>query len=152
MNDQTIRQLKRLKSIEPDLSFVSSSRRTILAFRKQEPVFTWPSFRLAGAFAGLVAMLITSIALFSGNSASMAIASPEVLSKEFSSLNINIELQEIDYRQNINQTIASAISEISNNKARHLNQDVLSSESDNLNLDTAGTDPQIDQLLNSVIQ
>jgi hypothetical protein len=123
-----------------------------LALRKQEPVFTWPNLRLAGAFASLVAVLLTSIFLFSGDSASTALASPEVLSKEFSSLNINIELQEIDYRQNVNQTIASAISEISDNKTRHLNQDVLNSENKNLDLDVMGTDPQIDQLLDSVIQ
>ncbi len=154
MNDQIIRQLRKLRSIEPDSGFMSVSRRTILAFRKQEPIFAWPSFsfKLAGAFAGLVAVLITSIALFSGNSASTALASPEVLNKEFSSLNINVELQEIDYRQNVNQTITSAISEISSNKASHLNQDVLNSESNNLDLNASGTDPQIDQLLNSVIQ
>ncbi len=154
MNDQIIRQLRRLKSIEPDPSFVLGSRRSILAIKKQEPVFafTWPNLRFVGAFAGLVAVLVTSIFLFSGKSAPSALASPEVLSKEFSNLNINIELQEIDYRQNVNQTITSAISEISDNKARHLNQDVLNSESNNLNLDAAGSDPQIDQLLNSVIQ
>ncbi len=152
MNDQIIKQLKRLRYIEPDAGFMSASRRSILAMRNHEPVSTWFNLRTAGIFAGLVAVLTTSIFLFSSRSASTAMASPEVLNNEFTSLNINMELQQIDYRQNVNQTITSAISEISNSKASHLNKDVLNSESNGLNLDASGTDPEIDQLLNSVIQ
>ncbi len=151
MNDQIISQLKRFKEIEPDAHFAAGSRRVILAFKKQEPVFIRPNLRLVGVFAGIVAVLTASIFLFSGNSASTVLASPEVLSQEFNSLKINIELKGIDYRQNVNRTIASAISEISDNKVQHLNQSILKSESDSLNFDANGTNPQIDELLNKVI-
>jgi hypothetical protein len=106
---------------------------------------------MAGAFAGLVAILTASIFLFSGRSATEALASPEVLASEFANLNVNIELQEISYRQDVNRTITSAISEISSDSARHLNEDVLNSENEKLNLDESGTDPQIDRLLDELI-
>ncbi|TSA44282.1 hypothetical protein D4R51_04145 [bacterium] len=152
MNDQIIRQLKKLKAIEPDPHFVAGSRRMILAFNKQELVFAWPSLRMAGVFAGIIAVLTTSIFLFSGNSASTALASPEDLNREFSNMNINIELKEIEYRQNVNQTIASAITEISNNNLSHLNQDILKSEGSGLDLNAFNSDSRIDQLLDKIIQ
>lgn len=151
MNDQIIRQLKRLSAIMPDRNFAAVSRRTILALKINEPVFAWPNLRFVSALVSFVAVVAVSVVLFSGNNASTALASPEVLNQEFNNLNINIELKEVDYRQNTNQTIASALSEISDNKVRHLNQDVLRSESGNLDLNSDGTNPQIDQLLDKVI-
>lgn len=151
MNDQIIRQLKRLKAIEPNPGFTASSRRMILALEK-EPAFVWSNFRLAGALAGLVAVVAASVFLFSGQSATTAFASPEMLNQEFNNMNVNIELREISYRQNVSQTISSAISEISTNKLSHLNQDVLNSESNGFDLETSNTDPEIDQLLNKLIQ
>ena len=63
MNDRIILQLKRLREIEPEAGFAAGSRRTILAFKKeQSPVFAWPNLEgMVGAFAGLVAVLSTSI-------------------------------------------------------------------------------------------
>ena len=102
--------------------------------------------------AGLVALVATGTFLFSGNNAPTAFASPEALSKELSDMNINVELQEIDYHQNVSQTITSAISEISSNKGNHLNQGILQSENNDLNLDVTSSSSDIDQLLNKIIQ
>jgi len=102
--------------------------------------------------AGLVAIVAAGTFLFSGNSAPAAFASPEFLNQEFTSMKINIELEDIDYSQNVNQTIASAISEISNNKGNHLNQGILQSENNDLNLDVTSSSSEIDQLLDKVIQ
>ncbi|MEK7169319.1 MAG: hypothetical protein AAB377_01795 [Patescibacteria group bacterium] len=152
MNDRIILQLKRLREIEPEAGFVAGSRRTILALKKEQvPVFVWPNLRMVGAFAGLVAVLSASIFFFSGQNAQEALASPEVLNNEFAALSINIELQEISYRQNVNKTISSAISEIGSTNANHMNKDVLNAESEKFNLDTLESNPQIDRLLEQVI-
>lgn len=152
MNDRIILQLKRLREIEPEAGFAAGSRRTILAFKKEQPpVFAWPNLRMVGAFAGLVAVLSASIFFFSGQSAKEALASPEVLNNEFAALNINIELQEISYRQDVNKTISSAISEIGSTNVNHLNEDILNSESERFNLDAPESNPRIDQLLQKII-
>lgn len=151
MNEQIIEQLKKFRSVEPDARFMAGSRRTILALRKEEPAFSWLSFRFAGAMAGIVAAVAAAVFMFSGPSATTALASPEALNQEFANLNINVELKEIDYRENVNQTVSSALSEITDSKISHLNQSVLESESDDLNLETTSTNPQVDDLLNKVI-
>ena len=152
MNDRIIQQLKRLREIEPEAGFAAGSRRTILAFKKEQaPILVWPNLRMVGAFAGLVAVLSASIFFFSGQNAQEALASPEVLNNEFAALNINIELQEISYRQDVNKTISSAISEIGSTNANHMNKDVLNAESEKFNLDTLESNPQIDRLLEQVI-
>ena len=66
-------------------------------------------------------------------------------------MNINVELQEISYRQDVNKTISSAISEIGSTNANHLNKDVLNAESEKFNLDALESNPQIDRLLEQVI-
>ncbi len=153
MDDQIIRQLKKLRAIEPEARFVSGSRRAILATRREAPASFWfgANLRLAGLMAGMVAVVAASVFLFSGSGASTALASPEDLNREFSTMNINVELKEIDYRQSVSQTVASALSEISDNKTRHLNENVLQSESDSLIEETPVADPQVDKLLNQVI-
>ena len=151
MTERIIEQLKRFKEIEPDPSFTAGSRRTILALSK-EPVLVWPNLKLVGALASLVAVVAAGTFLFSGQNASTAFASPEALSQEFKNMNINIELREIEYRQNVSQTIASAITEISSNKLNHLNQEILRSESGEMKLDVPNSDLQIDQLLDEITQ
>ncbi len=152
MEDRIITQLKKFKSIGPDAHFAAGSRRTILALRKEQPVFTWPNFRFVGTLAGVLAVVAASVFMFSGNSATKAFASPEMLNQEFDNMNINIELQEISYRQNVSQTISSAITEISDNKLSHLNQDILKSESGGLDLNVPDSGLQIDKLLDKVVQ
>lgn len=122
-----------------------------MALRK-EPVSAWYRLRLAGVMAGLVAIVAAGTFLFSGSNAPTAFASPEVLSQEFASMNINIELKDIDYSQNVSQTITSAISEISNNKGNHLNQGILQSENNDLSLDVTSGSSEIDRLLDKVVQ
>ncbi|MGC9603015.1 MAG: hypothetical protein ABSF47_00920 [Minisyncoccia bacterium] len=102
--------------------------------------------------AGLLAIVAAGTFLFSGNNAPTAFASPEVLNQEFANMKINIELNDIDYSQNVSQTITSAISEISNNKGNHLNQGILQSENNDMSLDVTNSSSEIDQLLDKVIQ
>jgi len=153
MNETIIKQLKKLKAIEPDANFASMSRRSILAMKTESRMPFWKvNFRMVAGLSGAVAALAAWVFLFSGPSASTAFASPELLNQEFTNMNINVEVQQIDYRQNVNKTITSAISEISSNKLSHLNQEVLNSEVGSFSSDATGTDPQIDQLLDKVIQ
>lgn len=151
MEDKLITQLKKLKRIEPNPFFAANSRRTILALRKEEPVFAWLNLRVAGVMTGMVAAVAASVFLFSAPSATMVLASPEVLNQEFKDLNINIELSAIGYHQNIDQTVISALSEITDNQIKHLNQDILQTESEELDLNSSTTDPEIESLLDKII-
>ncbi len=151
MNDLK-KQLKMLANIMPDEQFVAASRRGILAVRQNVK----PAWGLFSMWAAAAAMLVVSIVGFSSllrtEHAATAVATPEALSREFNGLNINVELQSVSYQQGVDQTIASALSEISNNSMRHLNQGVLQSEQNTINQNSGNTsNPQIDTLLNKVI-
>lgn len=151
MEDRLITQLKKFKAIEPNPLFAAGSRRTILALKKEEPVFAWLNLRIAGAMAGMVAAVAAAVFMFSGPSAATVLASPEALNLEFKGLNINIELSAIDYHQNIDQTVMSALSEITDNRIKHLNKDVLQTESNELDLNSSTTAPEVESLLDKII-
>lgn len=75
----------------------------------------------------------------------------EKLNQELDSLTISIELDEIEYSQAaINNTIASALSEISNDNIRHLNRELLEEEQGQIDFDYSNGD-EIDELLDTVI-
>lgn len=151
MEDKLIRQLKQLRAVEPNPLFAASSKRTILALKKDEPVFAWLNLRLAGVMAGAVAMVAAAVFMFSGPSAATVLASPETLNQEFTGLNVNVELKAIDYHQNVDQTVMTALSEITDNRVKHLNQNVLQTESDNLDLNSPTSTSQVNALLDKVI-
>ncbi len=150
--DNLKRQLKMLANIAPDEAFVAASRRGILAVRPAMP----PAWGLLSMWATAVAMLAVSIVGFSSlvhsKRAATALATPEALHQEFNNLKINVALQAISYQQSVDQTIASALSEISTNAMRHLNQRVLKAEQQTINQNPGtSSNPQIDTLLNRVI-
>lgn len=145
-----IKQLNKLKTITPDQGVAARGRALIFVAetpRRISPLFLW-----ASAFA--LTLLIFSISLirnFENSKANIAASlNPDQISQEFNNLSINIELKDITYRQDVNQTIASALTEIGTNQAQHLNPDVIQSEAQGLNLDS-GTNPQIDELLKTII-
>lgn len=147
------RQLKTLSAIEPDEHFVAATRRGILALPGSPSRRIWGALPLwATAFAMFVVSIVTATSLTRPNPALSAVENPELLSQEFNSLTINVELQGITYHQTVNQTITSALSEISSNNMRHLNQELLRSEEEHFNVLIDETDSsQIDTLLDKVI-
>jgi hypothetical protein len=72
------------------------------------------------------------------------------VNKEFSDLAITIELKSVAYDQVVNQTIASAVDEITNTKTRYLNSAVLETESDLVPHALQETDA-VDAMLDRVI-
>lgn len=63
---------------------------------------------------------------------------------------IGIELREVNYGESAERVVALAITEISADRAAHLNPDILRSELDLSGIEESGS-PEIDRLLNSVI-
>ena len=152
MNHDLIQKLNNLKPIAPDAVFVKKCRDALLSVRtKKSPVFNWPVFVWSGAFAVLALAVSISVVLTAPKQAVSASLDPNKLNKEFNNLAINIQLQEISYRQNINQTITSALSEISDTNTKHLNKAILEKEKNDLNA-SQPQEQKIDELLETVIK
>ncbi len=151
---EIIQKINKLKQILPSPELATRGRVMIFANdlphnnnnRRVAPWLIW-----ASGFA--LAILVAAVSITNLNNSNQALAAslnPEKLTQEFNDLTINIELQNISYHQDVNQSIASALNEIGSNQAKHLNPDILQSEEQNLNLNS-GTNPKIDQLLNKII-
>ena len=160
MNQNFQKQLKRLRAIEPDAAFLMKSRATILSFEKQRR-FSMGMRMYMTAWAASFALVILLIggflfvpALMTGKKVGVPIASAETLNKELNAMSINIALNEVTYNNQVNQTIDSAISAITSNKAPHLNSEVLESEGSKLSAgaSSTSTDSQINDLLNQISQ
>ena len=151
-------QLKQLRAIEPDRDFAIRAKFEILAPTKSRGFSLFPKLNihrnvmLAWSGAGLTVMLLLVIAvpLFFPKPSMSASLSTETLINEYGNLPINIQLKEIKYDQTVNQTISSAITEVSNTKTKHLNSDILSSEAQNATIKNVETQ-NVDALLNQAI-
>ena len=149
MEKTIIQQLYKLKAIEPDPAFLTRSR--VLILTSEKSAFRWPVFLAwSTAFMVLTLAVVSSAILFNAKPALSASLNPEKINQEFDNLSINIELKEITYHQAVNQTIASALTEITDNQTKHMNSDLLKLEGQNLNPSSI-INPVIDELLNQVI-
>lgn len=142
-----IKQLNHLKNIEPSSAFKEKSRGLILCVSPKTNRIEWRSLLWAG-FATIFLLIFVTVSNLSKTTISSLDANR--LNKEFSNFNINIQLQEIAYQQTLNQTIASALNEISNNNIKHLNKSLLETEQNNVNINDSAN-PEIDQLLNEIL-
>lgn len=154
-------QLKRLKAIEPDRDFVIRAKYAFISSMQptHNTVHALPRFANIRAMswawtgAGLtIALLLAVVAIpfaFPKPSLSASL-SPDTLISEYGNLPINIQLKEITYGQDVNQTISSAITEVSDTKTKHLNSDVISSEAKNASIEDPSV-KNVDSLLNQVI-
>lgn len=151
-------QLKQLRTIEPDRAFAIRAKYEILAPAKSQGLSLFPKLNihrnvlLAWSGAGLTAVLlfVVTIPLFFPKPTLSASLSTETLMNEYGSLPINIQLKEIKYDQAVNQTIASAITEVSNTKTKHLNSTILNSEAQKATIKSVET-KNVDTLLNQAI-
>lgn len=150
-------QLKQLRAIQPDRDFAIRAKFEILAPARTQG-FSFPKFSihrnmvLAWSGVGLTALLllVVMIPLFFPKPTLSASLSTETLINEYGSLPINIQLKEIKYDQAVNQTISSAITEVSNTKTKHLNSNILSSEAQKATVKSVDT-KNVDALLNQAI-
>ena len=142
-----LRQLHNLKIIEPSPSFREKSRGLILKIPPKTNYIEWRTLSWAGVTAMVLFVLVVG-----SNLSKPAISSLDEnrLNKELGNLNINIQLQEISYQQKVNQTIASALNEISDDDIRHLNKSLFEFEKNNININDSAN-PEIERLLNEVL-
>lgn len=151
MKQEIIYKLNKLKGIEPDPTFVKKCRFLILEKASQKPVLVlWPRLIWIGALAGLLLIIALPNLINRKQLNAASLNNVERLSREFNELTINIQLKEISYQQNINQAIASALTEISDTQVKHLNQSVLQEENNNFNVPD-DQNQKINDLLDKVI-
>jgi hypothetical protein len=154
---QIKRQFKQYSALSPDEAYARGSRAMILSSEQNRARFSgmgFPALFGAGAFALLafVGIYMAGVLGDRGSAPTYASASLDaaLLSEELAGLRIDIQLEEVTYRQSVHNTIASALDEISDDQISHLNQDLLWSELEALDVsDKAGND--IDELLQTVI-
>jgi len=153
MNQELIEQIKKLRAIEPDLAFKANSRNLILSYKTKKPFFNFIFNRPVLAWSGVLAMAavilaITTAVLSKPKEAFSSSFDAQKLNQEFSEMNINIQLNEIKYQQNVNQAITSALTEISQTQTKHLNSSVLEKEKNEMETSLSESKSQIDELLN----
>jgi len=154
MEDFLSQQLKRLKNIEPDPAFKAYSKRAILTYKHPQGfvfgLLKPTNLAWIGVFTALTVIAAISYFLIPAKPILSSALDEQSLNKELNNLTINIQLQSISYEQAINQTIASALTEITNTQTKHLNPAILNSENQSFNLPPP-TDSRIDQLLEQII-
>jgi len=154
--DPIIQQLKKLRNIEPEREFLVKSKNVILLSNINQPKFFLRKYAGWLSLSFAVFCLVLIFIVYPIRKSSLPIASAETLSREFEDLSINITLKNVNYSQNMNQTINSAISAIANNKAAHLDHIVLEQEFQKIeNNNSSSTNQtstdQIDNLLNQIL-
>lgn len=150
MNHESLTtQLKGLKRIAPHPAQRARGRAMLLA--ALEPRMSpWHSFQWAGALAFALVLLFVATFSLPAKPTLSASLNEDLLTGELADLPINIELQELTYRAATERALTSAIAEIGETEAPHLNSSVLSSELSSL--ETESTSSQVDALLDAVLQ
>lgn len=146
-------KLKTLQGIEPDAAFRARLKAEILSLSPKKNFVGLASLSSANvlrafSFGGIaVASVIVALVVFAP-ARTPAIASLEnsQLADELSGLSINIQLEEIAYRNATDRVISSAITEIQNTETKHLNPSVIREEQENLE-DVRVRNVEIDKLL-----
>lgn len=151
-NQQIIRQLNNLKTIEPEPGFIQRTRGLIFAAPAIRPrSWVWP-WAWAGALAILLLVFTLTMANpFTPRPKLSLFFNQQDLKQEFNDLTVNIQLQEINYRQNLDSAIGLALNEISDRQPDHLNTALLQKEQDALEANGVNKQKEINELLNQVI-
>lgn len=149
---ETIKEIKLLKEVVPDPVFVKRARNLVLTAKPHLRFI--PAWVAGFALAAVILALVGSGIFFSAQNPSISSSlNKEFLVKEFSELDINLQINEIAYSQDIHKTIASALTEISDSKTSHMNPSILEAEKEYINQleNTGSEEKEINTLLNKVI-
>lgn len=157
MHQDIIKQLKKLRAVEPDAEFVRRSRS--LLFREATPVLAafpfasvtrrqWNMLGLAAGFALLMIAILSPFTL--GDRHTLSALSAEAINREFDNLSINVQLEEMTFNENARDTIASAITEITDNKTQHLSSQLLETEIESFDIPAEDSD-EINELLREIL-
>lgn len=156
MDKEVIKNLKSLKTIEPDRDFKDSTLRIVLASKNPSRTFSLPRWSLVfGAAVVFIAFLGITAGIFKNNN---NVASPLLLSlnsdqlvNEYKNIGSDFYVKEISYEQDVNKTIAIALNEIAKTKGNHLNPNILMEESQFINNINSGENSDINIMLDKVI-
>lgn len=139
--DELERQLKTLKSISPDASFVSISRAAVLNTPRTDRASA-PSLRLLIRNLGLSLSVTTAAALVivivssikSADSVGSAVAGFGAVESEAATVeqDISVALKEINSFNEAGKKTAFALTEAADNGPAHLNISILNMELDNI--------------------
>lgn len=152
-----IKQFESIRSLEPDPGFVSNSKNIICAVKPERGFGIFRAFQPAflGSFAVMVAVVMGAYFVGSRGESTLGYTSlnGERISNELDGANIDIELQELAYKQSINSAVASALQEIGNDRVSHLNGPLLKSESAGFSVQqkTDETGTKIENLLDAAM-
>lgn len=153
--DTLVRQLNRFRYIEPDANFAKKSRALIVGVNPIQAISLSPSLSRVQIYAALVSFavivlvaFVSGLSLFSSPIQSL---NTDALQEEFKELSINIQLQEVRFQEALNQTIVSALYEVSDTTTRHLNSDILEKEMKGFESSDVQEPNAIDDLLNTII-
>lgn len=155
MDKNFFKNLQTLRNIEPDKDFVENTKRIVLAVSPGKTLTPKSFFGLV--FAGGLAMIFLAIVslgsiFFAGSEPALSNSfDSDILRGELDNLAIDLQLDEIAYQQDINNTIASALAEISDSRINHLNLSILESEKGLIEENGEEEDSRIEDLLNKVL-
>ena len=155
MDKNFFKDLQILRNIEPDKNFVENTKRIVLAVSPGKTLTPKSFFGLV--FAGGLAMIFLAIVglgsiFFAGSEPALSNSfDSDILRGELDNLAIDLQLDEIAYQQDINNTIASALAEISDYRINHLNLSILESEKGLIEENGEEKDSRIKDLLNKVL-
>jgi len=157
MQPEIIKQLKKLKSIRPETNFVFTAKQNILT-TPQKRFFTFTYFQTRFLLTGTTIVLLLTLTLSIANLSKTSslsknfFSNPEEITREFENLDINIQLQEINYRQNINEIIALALNEITDKEPTYLKSSILENELNSFKINNnTEKNEKIEELLNKII-
>lgn len=139
--EKTVEKLKSLRSIVPDAGFASMSKSIIFASIKEESLAKKgrPFFYELGVSLGVMATAI-AIAVFLGgiktDDTALVAANINAVQEEAMTVNndIDITLKEINSFDQSSKKTAMALNEAAGGGPSHLNETILSSEIENLDL------------------
>lgn len=153
MDEEIIKKLKLLKSIEPDEAFIKRSGYLLLGSNQniQSPKISWVSFwNLSLALGTLALLIIIQGAIVPQNLALAGLVDTK-LQEEMNYLNKGIEEPALGYYTNSNKVVVNALDEISKDTTSHLNNRLLEKEAKEFNIESP-VNNKIDGLLDEVSQ
>ncbi len=150
MDKTLLTQLNMLKTVEPDKGFARRTRKKILAQKGGVFSMPFPRVIIAGSLSFALLFLALIVPAIIPGPRVPAALSADAINKEYDNLSINIQLKNLTYDQSAEQTINSAINEVATSKGKHLNTNVLKSESADVQNSTS-TEMDVDAMLNKVI-
>lgn len=151
-------KIKMLQRIEPDAVFRARVKTELLSLPPKKKLLFLTRFSSKNinilrvfSFGGAAVAAIVMTFVFFAPARTPAIASLEnsQLVDELSGFSINIQLEEIAYRNAADQIISSAITEIRNTEIKHMNPSVIKEEQEKLD-DIHVRNVEIDELLNKI--